>query len=83
VNNILRIGNLPASATEADLREKFAKFGTVQAVTVRMNSSVGRSRRFGIVEMATDAEARLAVARLNMTQYEDMTISVCAMRTDN
>jgi len=83
MGSVLRVGNLPASATEAELRGKFGRFGTVQSVTVQTNSGVGRRRCFGIVEMATEAEARLAMNRLNMTQYEDVTISVCAVRTND
>lgn len=78
----LYIGNLPISATEADLRCKFAAYGTVESAIVVMDPQTGRSRRFGFVEMANDTEARAAIDRLNMTQYEDATMSVSVARVD-
>lgn len=72
----LSVGNLPLSATEADLRLKFGRFGAVESATVMQDSRTGRSKRFGFVEMTNDAEARNAVNWLNMTQYEDTIMSV-------
>jgi cold-inducible RNA-binding protein len=72
----LRVGNLPSSATEADLRAKFEQFGHVLSVSIETDSATGRSRRSGYVEMETTGEAQAAINRLNMTQYEDMVISV-------
>lgn len=72
----LYVGNLPFSATEADLRLKFGKFGTVETATVVIDTETGRSKRFGYVEMANDTEARAAISRLNMTQYDEATMSV-------
>jgi RNA recognition motif-containing protein len=83
VSKTLRIGNLPTSATEDELRSKFARFGTVESATLMTDSRTGRSKRFGFIEMATDLEARTAITRLNMTQYDDMTMSVCEARVDN
>ena len=72
----LLVGNLPLSATEADLRSKFAKFGAVASATITQDAQTGRSKRSGLVEMTNDAEARNAISRLNMTQYEDTIMSV-------
>ena len=83
MSKTLRIGNLPSSATETELRSKFARFGTVESATVMTDSRTGRSRRFGFVEMASDLEAKTAISRLNMTQYDEMTMSVCEARADN
>lgn len=78
----LHVGNLPLSATDADLRSKFGQFGTVESAIVLKDGQTGRSRRFGVVEMATDAEARAAVHRLNMTQYDDSIMSVSEIRAE-
>lgn len=78
----LYIGNLPVSATEADLRLKFAQFGTVESAIVVKDSETGRSKRFGFVEMANDTEARAAISRLNMTQYDGVIMSVNEARVD-
>lgn len=77
----LYVGNLPPSVTETDLREKFRRFGIVESAVVVTDAATGRSRRFGFVEMASDSEARTAIAQLNMTQYEEMTISVSEARS--
>lgn len=79
----LYVGNLPFSATEADLRLKFGRFGTVEAVTIVMDTHTGRRNRFGFVDMASEAEARAAMNRLNMTQYEDVVMSVSMARVND
>jgi cold-inducible RNA-binding protein len=76
----LYVGNLPFSATEADLRSKFEQFGTVESAFVATDARTGRSRRFGFVEMSSDTDAQTAVKWLNMTQYDEATISVRAAR---
>lgn len=79
----LYLGNLPLSATEADLRLKFGRFGTVESVTIVADVTTGRRTRYGLVDMASEDEARAAISRLNMTQYEDAVISVSIARTNN
>ena len=76
----LYVGNLPASATEADLHGKFARFGQVLTVAIECDAATGRSKRFGYVEMGSEADAHTAASRLNMTQYDDMVISVNKLR---
>ena len=78
----LYIGNLPQAATEDGLRLLFARFGTVRSATIVTDKIDGRRRRFGFIEMASDAEANSAIGRLNMTQYEDRVMSVSLARTD-
>ena len=74
--NKLYIGNLPASVTDADLKEMFRLFGTVVSASVAITHETGRSKRFGFVEMATSDEAQRAIDRLNLTQQDDTVISV-------
>ena len=78
----LYIGNLPHSATEDGLRLLFAKFGTVRSATIVTDKIDGRRRRFGFVEMSSAAEAKSAIGRLNMTQYEDTVMSVSLAKID-
>jgi len=78
--NKLYVGNLPAHATEGDLRTKFAKFGTVESAIVVTDAETGRSKRFGFVEMSNRAEARMAIAQLNMSQYDETTMCVSEAR---
>jgi RNA recognition motif-containing protein len=64
VTNIY-VGNLPYSATEAELQQLFGQFGQVSRASVVMDRETGRSRGFGFVEMANDNEAQAAIAALN------------------
>ena len=80
MNTKLYVGNLPSTVTELDLRAKFGRYGTVESAIVVTDVETGRSKRFGFVEMASNAEARMALERLNMTQYEDMIMSVSEAR---
>lgn len=80
MNRKLYVGNLPLSVTGMDLREKFARYGTVESAVVLTDPETGRSKRFGFVEMASGSEAQTAIAGLNMTQYEEMIMSVSEAR---
>ena len=61
----LYIGNLPFSATDADLREVFGAHGTVTDAIVMMDRTTGRSRGFGFVEMSSDEESKKAIEMFN------------------
>lgn len=58
------VGNLPWSATEADLRELFSAHGTVHSAAVITDRDTGRSRGFGFVELDA-AAADKAIAELD------------------
>ena len=58
------VGNLPWSASEADLNDLFSSFGTVHSVAVISDRETGRSRGFGFVEM-DEADADKAIAEVN------------------
>ncbi len=47
----LYVGNLPFSATEAELREAFEKHGAVESVNVITDRETGRPRGFAFIEM--------------------------------
>ncbi len=72
----LYVGNLPFSATEQDLSDKFAAFGTVKSVKLITDRGTGRSRGFGFVEMASDSEAEAAIDSLNGSDYEGRPMKV-------
>ena len=61
----LYIGNLPFSATDADLREVFGAHGTVTDAIVMIDRTTGRSRGFGFITMSTDDEGRAAITGLS------------------
>ena len=60
----LYVGNLPFSATEAELRDLFAEHGTVESVKVVSDRDTGRPRGFGFVDMPSD-DAQNAIQHLN------------------
>ncbi len=58
------VGNLPWSASEADLRDLFSTVGEVHSVAVITDRETGRSRGFAFVEM-DDADADKAINQLS------------------
>ena len=70
------VGGLPYSATEQQLSDLFAPHGTVESVRGITDKFTGQSRGFGFVEMATDEEAKKAIAALNATQMDGRTLTV-------
>lgn len=61
----LFVGSLAFSVTDDDLRDAFAQFGTVDSASVIIDRETGRSKGFGFVEMASDEEAKAAIAGLD------------------
>lgn len=57
----LFVGNLPYSVDSDKLGQLFAEAGNVVSAKVIADKYSGRSRGFGFVEMATDAEAKKAI----------------------
>ena len=49
------VGNLPFSATEDEIRELFAQYGTVTSVSLISDRDTGAPRGFGFVEMESGA----------------------------
>jgi RNA recognition motif-containing protein len=60
----LYVGNLPFSATEAEIRGLFEQHGQVDSVTIINDRDTGRPRGFGFVDMPAD-DAQKAMAGLN------------------
>ena len=58
------VGNLPFSASEADVRALFSQHGEVQSVSLPTDRETGRPRGFGFVEMG-QADAAKAIQSLN------------------
>ena len=65
MGNKLYVGNLPYSVRDGDLEQSFGQFGTVTSAKVMMERATGRSKGFGFVEMASDAEAQAAISGMN------------------
>lgn len=58
------VGNLPFSATDAELRTLFGQHGKVESVSLPTDRETGRPRGFGFVEMS-QADAARAIQALN------------------
>ena len=70
------IGNLSFDATEADLTEVFAEYGTVKRVQLPTDRETGRMRGFGFVELSSDAEEEAAIEALDGAEWMGREIRV-------
>ena len=70
------VAGLPYDMDDAELEEFFEKFGTVTSVKVAMDRETGKSKGFGFVEMANDAEGKQAIAQLNGTEFGERNLVV-------
>lgn len=70
------ISNLNYGTVDADLRELFEKFGTVDAAKIVTDRETGRSRGFAFVEMPNDDEAQQAIEALNQTEFKQRTLNI-------
>jgi RNA recognition motif-containing protein len=59
------VGNLPWSYSSSDLEALFKPYGDVASAEVIMDRETGRSRGFGFVQMANDADFDAAINGLN------------------
>lgn len=66
----LFVGNLPYSATDQSLGEKFSAAGTVVSANVITDRMSGRSKGFGFVEMGSEDEAKKAIETLNGSDFD-------------
>ena len=76
MGNKLYVGNLAYSVRDESLHESFSQFGTVTSAKVMMDRETGRSKGFGFVEMARDAEAKVAITGLSDKQVDVRSLNV-------
>jgi RNA recognition motif-containing protein len=72
----LYCGNLSYSVSSSDLEQLFSQFGSVENAQVITDRDTGRSKGFGFVEMANDAEAQVAISGLNETEHDGRPLTV-------
>jgi RNA recognition motif-containing protein len=70
------VAKINFSTRSEGLREAFEAFGEVEAANVIMDRESGRSKGFGFVEMADDAQAQAAIDALDGTELDGSTIVV-------
>lgn len=73
----LYVGNLPYNADEAMLKEAFGQDGrAVATVHVVMDRETGRPRGFAFVEMASDEDAKKALAAMDGAEFGGRSLRV-------
>jgi RNA recognition motif-containing protein len=77
----LYCGNLSYNVSSSDLEQLFSQFGTVESAQVIADRDTGRSKGFGFVEMASDAEAQAAINGLNEKEHDGRHLTVNEAKT--
>lgn len=72
----LYVGNLSYNTTDASLKDAFASMGQVESANVITDKMTGRSRGFGFVNMVNDAEADVAIEKMNGSDLEGRKLTV-------
>ncbi len=72
----LYVGGIPYSTTEDELKAAFAEIGEVTSSAIIIDKMTGRSKGFGFIEMANDADADKAVAEMNGKDFQGRTLTV-------
>ena len=76
----LFVGGLPYRTTNDELKDAFAKAGEVATASIVTDRETGRSRGFGFVEMANDADADTAISMWNGKDFDGRTLTVSDAR---
>ena len=72
----LYVGGISYSTTSDGLKNAFAEVGEVIKADIIMDRMTGRSKGFGFVEMANDAEADAAIAKWNGQELDGRKLTV-------
>jgi RNA recognition motif-containing protein len=72
----LHVGNISFKTTSQDLHDLFATVGSVTSCDIIEDRMSGRSRGFGFIEMASQAESENAIAQLNGRELDSREITV-------
>src|SRR3954451_6496941 len=72
----LYVGNLSYGVDSSALEQLFAAHGTVESAQIIQDRDTGRSKGFGFVQMASDAEAQAAIAALNGQPHDGRNLTV-------
>ncbi|MBI4156075.1 MAG: RNA-binding protein [Candidatus Zambryskibacteria bacterium] len=72
----LYVGGISYSTNDAALKDAFAQVGEVTSATIIMDRMTGRSKGFGFVEMANDADADKAIEKWNGAELDGRKLTV-------
>jgi RNA recognition motif-containing protein len=70
------VGNLPYTASEADLRKLFESYGELGEVVIIKDKFSGRSKGFGFVTINDDESASRAISELNGKDFNGRALTV-------
>jgi RNA recognition motif-containing protein len=76
----LYVGNLPWAVTNETLHDMFASYGEIVEAIVISDRMSGRSKGFGFVTFANEADAEKAVAEMHDKELEGRKIVVNVAR---
>jgi cold-inducible RNA-binding protein len=72
----LYVGNISFNTTNQDLNDLFGTIGTVESANIIEDRETGRSRGFGFVEMASEADGQNAIAQLDGKEVDGRALKV-------
>ncbi|PSB22884.1 RNA-binding protein [filamentous cyanobacterium CCP1] len=80
----LYVGNLSYDATQENLTQIFAEYGTVSRVMLPTDRETGRQRGFAFIEMGTEAEEAAAIEGLDGAEWmgRDLKVNKAKPRED-
>lgn len=76
MNTKMYVGNLPFSATDAEVRELFSQHGEVTDVHLPMDRESGRPRGFAFVTMDSPAAMTAAIQAINGMAFQGRNLTV-------
>ncbi|MDD5098695.1 MAG: RNA-binding protein [Candidatus Pacebacteria bacterium] len=76
MGNKIFVGNLPFSTDDAKLKEMFSAYGEISEAVIIKNKFSGRSKGFGFVTFANEADAQKAIAAMNEKEVEGRKMTV-------
>ncbi len=76
MSNKVFVGSVSFKTTNDGLAAHFGSVGSVTSANIIMDKMTGKSKGFGFVEFASDAEAQAAVEKLNGSELDGRQIFV-------
>ncbi len=76
MNSKLYVGGIPYTSTNDDLKNHFSGAGTVVSAQIIIDKMTNRSKGFGFVEMASDAEAEKAISMFHDQEFQGRRLTV-------
>ena len=76
MGNRIYVGNLSYNTTDEELRTAFGAHGEVVSANVMVDRMSGHSRGFGFVEMATEDQAKAAIAAMHGAMMDGRALTV-------